>query len=94
MQRQEDELRRDIEQARRLRAENEAKERRRLEEEHAKREASEVDYGIEQAPHPPSLSKARNPRNGSALSKPAQSSPSTPKTKKLSQPRALEQELL
>ncbi|KAH8161185.1 hypothetical protein CIB48_g7071 [Xylaria polymorpha] len=83
VQRQEDELRRDIEQARRLRAENEAKERRRLEEEHAKREASEVDYGIEQAPHPPSLSKARNPRNGSALSKPAQSSPSTPKTKKV-----------
>lgn len=80
-QRQEAELRRDIENARRLRAENEARERRRLEEEHAKREASEVDYGIEQSPHP-SSGKTRNPRNGSVLPKPAQSSSSTSKAKK------------
>ncbi|KAI3337071.1 hypothetical protein HD806DRAFT_26251 [Xylariaceae sp. AK1471] len=81
-QRQEDKLMRDIEEARRLRSENEARERRRLEEERAKREGSETDYGIEQSPHPLSPNKARNPRNGSALSKPAQSSSSTPKGKK------------
>ncbi|KAI1132926.1 hypothetical protein F5Y10DRAFT_152922 [Nemania abortiva] len=80
-QRQEAELKRDIENARRLRAENEARERRRLEEEHAKREASEVDYGIEQSPPPSSHSKTRSPRNGSALPKSVPSS-STPKAKK------------
>lgn len=46
-QRQEEQLRRDLEEARQLRAENEAREKRRLEEERAKREASEVDYGVE-----------------------------------------------
>lgn len=46
-QRQEDQLRRDIEEARRLRAENEAMEKRRLEEERARREGSEIDYGID-----------------------------------------------
>ncbi|KAJ2993278.1 hypothetical protein NUW58_g1887 [Xylaria curta] len=81
-QKQEEELRRDIEHARRLRAENEAKERRQLEEEHAKREASEVDYGIEQSPQALSSSKARSPRNGSALSKSSQESSSTSKAKK------------
>lgn len=47
--RQEDQLRRDVEEARRLRAENEGRERRRLEEERARREVggSEVDYGID-----------------------------------------------
>jgi hypothetical protein len=50
-QRQEDAIRRDIEEARRLRAENEERERKRLEEERAKRQAaSEVDYGIERTP--------------------------------------------
>ncbi|KAI1180367.1 hypothetical protein F4777DRAFT_529968 [Nemania sp. FL0916] len=82
-QKQEDELKRDIENARRLRAENETRERRRLEEEHAKRESSEVDYGIDQSPQPSSPSQARKPRNGSALSKPAQqSSSSSSKAKK------------
>ncbi|KAI8634983.1 hypothetical protein F5Y19DRAFT_132589 [Xylariaceae sp. FL1651] len=81
-QRQEDKLRKDIEEARRLRAENEARERRRLDEERAKREGSEVDYGIEQSPHPSSPSKARYIRNGSASSKPAQTPSSIPKAKK------------
>lgn len=81
-QRQEDELRRDIEDARRLRAENEARERRQLEEEQTKREASEVDYGIERSAPSSSPSKARNPRNGSGLHKPAQSSSSASRAKK------------
>ncbi|KAI0903967.1 hypothetical protein F4823DRAFT_616727 [Ustulina deusta] len=81
-QRQEDNLRRDIEDTRRLRAENEAREYRRLEEERVKREASEVDYGIEQSPQPASPSKARKSRNGSALSNPSQSSSSASKAKK------------
>jgi hypothetical protein len=85
-QRQEDKLRRDIEEARRLRSENEARERRRLEEERAKREGSEVDYGIEQSPRSAPSNKARNSRNGSALSKSSQSSPSTPKGKKIVAP--------
>lgn len=49
-QRQEEELRREVEEARRQRAENEARERKRLEEERVRREASEVDYGVEQSP--------------------------------------------
>ncbi|OAA38069.1 peroxin 26 [Metarhizium rileyi] len=49
-QRQEDELRREIEHAKRQRAENEAKERKRLEEDRARREANEVDYGVEPSP--------------------------------------------
>ena len=50
-QRQEEQLRRDLEEARRLRAENEAHERRRVEEERARRAAaSEVDYGVEGTP--------------------------------------------
>lgn len=49
--RQEEQLRRDVEEARRLRAENESRERRRLEEERARRRegGSEVDYGIDGA---------------------------------------------
>lgn len=49
--RQEEQLRRDVEEARRLRAENEGRERRRLEEERARRRegGSEVDYGIDAA---------------------------------------------
>lgn len=81
-QRQEDVLKKDIEEARRLRAENEARERRRLEEEQAKRAASEVDYGIEQSPAQLSPSRTRTPINGSALSKAARASSSTPKGKK------------
>ncbi|KAI0975988.1 hypothetical protein F4678DRAFT_209675 [Xylaria arbuscula] len=85
-QSQEDKLRRDIEDARRLRTENEAREHRRLEEERVKREASEVDYGIEQSPQPSSPSKTRNTRNGSALSKPSQPSSSVSKPKKATAP--------
>ncbi|KAI0400841.1 hypothetical protein F4802DRAFT_467174 [Xylaria palmicola] len=88
-QRQEEQLRRDIEHARRLRAENEGRERRRLEEEQAKREASEVDYGIEQSSHSPPPSKARNHRKDSALSNPAQSASSTSKAKKATPPPSL-----
>lgn len=49
--RQEEQLRRDVEEARRLRAENEGRERRRLEEERARRRegGSDVDYGIDAA---------------------------------------------
>lgn len=46
-QRQEDQLRRDVEEARRLRAENEEREKRRLEEERVRREGTEIDYGID-----------------------------------------------
>lgn len=46
-QRQEDQLRRDLEEARRLRAENEEREKRRLREERARRRGSEIDYGID-----------------------------------------------
>ncbi|KAM7183073.1 Alpha/Beta hydrolase fold [Naviculisporaceae sp. PSN 640] len=53
-QRREDAIRRDIEEARRLRAENEERERKRLEEERRDRkrreEGSEVDYGIDKTP--------------------------------------------
>lgn len=70
-QRQEDQLRRDLEEARRLRAENEEREKRRLEEERARREASEVDYGVEQTNNSPSN------RRGHRLT-PSQSSTSRP----------------
>lgn len=46
-QRQEDQLRRDLEEARKLRAENEEREKKRLEEERARRQGSEIDYGID-----------------------------------------------
>ncbi|KAI0013987.1 hypothetical protein F4779DRAFT_560147 [Xylariaceae sp. FL0662B] len=73
-QRQEDQLQKDIDESRKLRAENEAREKRRLEEERAKREGSEVDYGIEQTPSTAGPRKNRGPSNGSALSRPAKSS--------------------
>ncbi|KAI0480830.1 hypothetical protein GGR56DRAFT_291812 [Xylariaceae sp. FL0804] len=73
-QQQEDQLRRDLEEARRLRAENQAREKRRLEEERARREGSEVDYGIEKTPSSPSSNRARQARNGSsATGRPAKS---------------------
>lgn len=78
-QEQEDKLRKDIEDARRLRSENEARERRRLEEERAKREGSEIDYGIDPTPRPLSPNKSRNPKNKSVSAKPAQSSSTNPK---------------
>ncbi|KAF6842797.1 peroxin 26 [Colletotrichum musicola] len=55
---QEEQLRRDIEEAKKLRAENEERERRRLEEERARREGTEVDYGIEKTPSRAGSSKA------------------------------------
>ncbi|KAI1826133.1 hypothetical protein F4861DRAFT_498187 [Xylaria intraflava] len=82
LQRQEDLLKKDIEEARRLRAENEARERHRLEEERAKREASEVDYGIDQSPHPSSHAKTQTSSHGSALSKSTLPTSSAPKAKK------------
>ncbi|KAF5550874.1 peroxin 26 [Fusarium mexicanum] len=68
-QRQENELKREIEEAKRLRAENEEKERRRIEEERLKREGSEVDYGIDDtASHTGSTRprKARAPSSSSS----------------------------
>lgn len=70
-QRQEDAIRRDIEEARRLRAENEERERKRLEEERARRQAaSEVDYGIERT-----LSKAGSSGRGKQTPKAARTAP-------------------
>ncbi|KAI8958958.1 hypothetical protein F5Y11DRAFT_334471 [Daldinia sp. FL1419] len=81
-QRQEEKLQKDIEEARKLRAENEARERRRLDEERAKREGTEVDYGIENTPSTSGArNKARSGSGGSALSK--SSKPSAPKGKKV-----------
>ncbi|KAI1816804.1 hypothetical protein GGS20DRAFT_536259 [Poronia punctata] len=86
LQRQEERLRKDIEEARRLRAENEARERRRLEEERAKREGSEVDYGIEQTPGTPPPNKARKPKKAIAPSKATRPASSGPKGKKVVAP--------
>lgn len=75
--RQEDAIRRDIEETRRLRAENEERERKRLEEERARRQAaSEVDYGIERTPsHAGSAGKSRHhPQQPGGLSRPLSSS--------------------
>lgn len=70
-QRQDDKLKKDLEEARKYRAENEARERKRLEEERVKRNGSEVDYGIESTPSVNGSSKGRKPRgNSSALSRP------------------------
>ncbi|KAI1384633.1 uncharacterized protein F4822DRAFT_415757 [Hypoxylon trugodes] len=87
-QKQEEQLQKDIEEARRLRAENEARERRRLDEERAKREGSEVDYGIEQTRSTPApRSKPRSVSSGSALSRPPKSPVS--KGKKATAPSSL-----
>lgn len=64
-QKQEDQLRMDLEEARRLRAENEERERRQLHEERMRREGSEVDYGIEETPS----RVMRNPPGGSTSRK-------------------------
>ncbi|KAI0180908.1 hypothetical protein GGR52DRAFT_522170 [Hypoxylon sp. FL1284] len=87
-QKQEEQLQKDIEEARRLRAENEARERRRLDEERARREGSEVDYGIEKTQNAPMpRSKTRTGSNGSALSRSAK--PSSSKEKKTVAPPGL-----
>lgn len=80
-QRQEEAIRKDIEEARRLRAENEERERKRLEEERARRQAaSEVDYGIEKTP-----SQAGSSGRGKSVAKQSggvsRPSPSTRKSK-------------
>lgn len=77
-QRQDDQLRRDLEEARRFRAENEERERRRLEEERARRNGSEVDYGIDQTPGTNGAAKGRQ---GGASGPPAPSRPRQPKGK-------------
>lgn len=72
-QRQDDDLKRDLEEARRHRAENEARERRRIEEERARREGSEIDYGIDSTPSANGASKGKRTRsNSSAFSRPKQ----------------------
>lgn len=68
----EDRLRRELEEARRLRAENEEHERRRLEEERTRREGSEIDYGIENTP-----SVAGSSRGGGGSAKRTRASSST-----------------
>lgn len=67
-QRREDAIHRDIEEARRLRAENEERERKRLEEERRDRKrreegGSEVDYGIEKTPSASGSSSLRGGNN-------------------------------
>ncbi|KAH6687310.1 peroxin 26 [Plectosphaerella plurivora] len=74
----EDRLRRDLEEARRLRAENEEHERRRLEEARARREGSEIDYGIENTPSVAGSSRSTAPKRTRAPS--STSGPSTPKS--------------
>ncbi|RYP62990.1 hypothetical protein DL769_007095 [Monosporascus sp. CRB-8-3] len=86
-QRQDDQLQKDLEEARRLRAENEARERRRIEEERARREGSEVDYGVDGSPNSSGPRKATHPRAGSsAISRPAKSSAAKAKGKAAAQP--------
>ena len=82
-QRQEEQLRRDIEEARRLRAENEERERRRLEEERSKREASEVDYGVEDTPSVASSARPRpnRPSDAGRSARPPRSSMSKASSK-------------
>lgn len=68
-QRQEDQLRRDIDEARRLREASEERERRRLNEERSRKAASETDYGVDSTPSSPS---PRRPRpSSSSISRPA-----------------------
>ncbi|KAH7162535.1 hypothetical protein B0J13DRAFT_669234 [Dactylonectria estremocensis] len=67
-ERQEEELRKEIEEAKRLRAENEERERKRIEEERSLREGSEVDYGVEEAPSPTPVNRNRPARSPPAAS--------------------------
>ena len=79
-QRQDEQLQKDMENARKLRAENEAKERRRIEEERERREreGSEVDYGVERTPSSAGTSRPRpkppTSASSSAVSRPPKSS--------------------
>jgi hypothetical protein len=75
-QQQEHRIRRDIEEARRLRAENEERERKRLEEERARRQATstttttEGDYGVETAPSPSSVARRPVPGQPKSTTRP------------------------
>ena len=82
-QRQEDQLRREIEEAKRLREENEERERKRLEEERAKREASEQDYGVDDTPSVATPSRPRPTRTSdvSRTGRPSRSSMSKASSK-------------
>lgn len=76
-QQQEDQLRKEIEDAKRLRAENEERERRRIEEERARREArepSEVDYGVESTPSSVNRRSSRGSSDSHRPSRPGRSS--------------------
>lgn len=79
-QRQEGQLRRDIEEARKLRAENEEHEKRRLEEERHRREGSEIDYGVDTSSVGGS-SKGRRARTQTGPSRPHGGSTSKAKAK-------------
>lgn len=79
--RQEDELQKEIEEAKRLRAENEERERKRIEEERAKREGSEVDYGIDDTTSHAGSTRPRKTRSPSSSSSSKQSKqPKSPNT--------------
>ncbi|CAM1505477.1 Fc.00g111140.m01.CDS01 [Cosmosporella sp. VM-42] len=67
-QEQEEELRREIDEAKKLRAENEERERMRIEEERTRREGSEIDYGIDETPSHAGSSRSRHFRTQSNAS--------------------------
>ncbi|KYK60006.1 peroxin 26 [Drechmeria coniospora] len=77
-ERQESQLRRELEAARRQRAENEERDRKRLEEERVRREGSEVDYGIEQTPSFAATANGDTPRHNKLQPRPARTSLSRP----------------
>ena len=84
---QDEQLKRDIEEAKRRRAEIEERERRREEEERLKRDrkpaGSEIDYGVENTPARPSSSRSKSSATGKASSIKSSSN-----SKKGSQPSA------
>jgi hypothetical protein len=81
-QRQQEQIRRDAEDARRLRTENEQREARRLEEERTRRGGSEVDYGIEQTPSRAGTSRDQTSRLQSSMAKPTYQNGSPPHVKR------------
>lgn len=85
-QKQEDQLRKEIEEAKRLRAENEERERSRLEEERARREGSEVDYGIDESSSHAGSSRSRHVQTQSNASRQSKSSTTRPNGKAVSKP--------
>lgn len=85
-QKQEDQLRKEIEEAKRLRAENEERERSRIEEERARREGSEVDYGIDESSSHAGSSRSRHVRTQSNASRQSKSSTTRPNGKAVAKP--------